>query len=170
MKNDVKYNFDCSPGIVAGGFVIGTGSGSAKAILDAVIQQEAEMLRDHYNTDVTIRYNSNGLSGGAFLVDSKESGIGMDSSIGLCAKLWNTRLDTMSQNERCDMSHEVFINMLLAGDAIRYQTVIDINRTINTVSPCSEHILIDCEYREFSSLEEASAYLMSNAIGLRAVG
>jgi len=68
-------------------FVAGGGYRGTTADLDATVARAAELLRDAYGMDVTIRFNSDRKSGGAFLVTSETDGFGYNAEIGICASI-----------------------------------------------------------------------------------
>lgn len=78
-----------SPGIHIGhGYIAGGGYTGCTDELDAVVQEAAEALAGAYpGYDVTIRYNSDRKSGGAFLVTDPEDGIGYNGEIGIGASV-----------------------------------------------------------------------------------
>lgn len=65
--------------------VVGGGYRGMTAELDSVVARAAETLREAYAMDVTIRFNSDRRSGGAFLVTDPVDGIGANAEIGICA-------------------------------------------------------------------------------------
>lgn len=74
-----------SVGVVVPGAlqVVGGGTPDSEA-LRVKVDRAAVLLRDRYGMDVEKRYNSNGRSGGAFLVtDPSERGIGSNGSVGI---------------------------------------------------------------------------------------
>lgn len=87
VQKDGLAKISRSPGIAVHNYIVGGGWRGCSNELDTVVMREAEFLRDHYHINVTIRFNSNRLSGGAWLIDSKKDGIGSNSSIGLGASL-----------------------------------------------------------------------------------
>ena len=95
VQKDGLAKISRSPGIAVHNYIVGGGWRGSSNELDTVVMQEAEFLRDHYHINVTIRFNSNRLSGGAWLIDSNKDGIGSNSSIGLGASLVNSRMRTI---------------------------------------------------------------------------
>ena len=85
VQKDGLAKISRSPGIAVHNYIVGGGWRGCSNELDTVVMREAEFLRDYYHINVTIRFNSNRLSGGAWLIDSKKDGIGSNSSIGLGA-------------------------------------------------------------------------------------
>jgi hypothetical protein len=78
-----------SPGVPTGhlGLLCGSGGRGATADLDAAVQEAAERLQGHYGRDVTIRFNSDRQSGGAWLVTHARDSISANTEIGICASL-----------------------------------------------------------------------------------
>lgn len=157
-----------SPGIVvSSGYIVGGGQRGYTQELDDIVQKEAEELRNHYGVDVTIRFNSDRLSGGAWLVDSSKDTIGSNSSIGLGAKLVNSKLASMSLDELLDLPHHEHYRLRHDPDTIIFTTAIDTDKTLHCVSSESKRMLFSTEYCDFKSFEEARDYLFSHAFGLK---
>lgn len=68
------------------GFVAGGGFSGFTRNLDELVEEAAALLQDAYGA-VTIRFNSDRRSGGAWLVTSTGGGVGSDADIGICASL-----------------------------------------------------------------------------------
>lgn len=162
-----KKNISRSPGFAFQGYVVGGGQRGISDELDCIVVQEAEFLRDHFHSDVTIRYNSDRLSGGAWLVDAPLDAFGGNSSIGLGASLINRRLRDMSQEEIMNLSLSQLRQMRYEADSILFSTCIALKKTEHSVPPDSKYILLDSEYRDFDTLDEAVAYLVSHVSGLK---
>lgn len=85
-----------SPGIpimvggVCYGFA-GSGYSGATAALDALVEHAASALVDAYKRHVTIRFNSDRESGGAFLVTHATDSVGANSEVGICASVVTER-------------------------------------------------------------------------------
>lgn len=88
----MKPTITRSPGVPTGhlGLLCGSGRTGATADLDAAVQEAAEALRAHYGRDVTIRFNSDRRSGGAWLVTHARDSISANAEIGICAALYVT--------------------------------------------------------------------------------
>ena len=69
----------------------GAGHAGATNALDAVVREAADALETAYSKDVTIRYNSDRESGGAWLLTHAVDGIGRNSEVGICADLMTDR-------------------------------------------------------------------------------
>lgn len=67
------------------GYVAGGGYSGATPDLDAMVEQAAAVLADYYGIGVTIRFNSDRRSGGAWLVTHAVDGVGANAEIGICA-------------------------------------------------------------------------------------
>lgn len=67
----------------------GSGYSGSTAELDQVVQRAAELLRVAYKMDVTIRFNSDRRSGGAWLRTHEIDRVGANSQLGICAHLVN---------------------------------------------------------------------------------
>jgi hypothetical protein len=77
-------------GIVTYGFA-GAGYSGATAALDDCVQYAAALLGRAYDRDVTIRFNSDRESGGAWLVTHAVDGVGTNSEVGICASVVTSR-------------------------------------------------------------------------------
>jgi hypothetical protein len=73
------------------GYVAGGGYSGADEDLDATVAQAAELLAAAYNMDVTIRFNSDRQSGGAFLKTHEVDAVGRNSEVGINAGRRRTR-------------------------------------------------------------------------------
>lgn len=102
-----------SPGVPTGymGLLCGSGGSGATADLDAVVERAAELLRAHYGRDVTIRFNSDRKSGGAWLVTHARDGIFANAEIGICASLFLTA-DIRKMHEKYPVPEFTFADHL----------------------------------------------------------
>ena len=167
VQKDGLAKISRSPGIAVHNYIVGGGWRGCSNELDTVVMREAEFLRDHYHINVTIRFNSNRLSGGAWLIDSKKDGIGSNSSIGLGASLVNSRLCAILLEEKMKMSSEEFRRLCRETDSMVFSTHIDLKKAEHCVPADSKYILLDSEHRDFTSLDEAICYLKTHAFGLK---
>lgn len=158
-----------SCGIVVGGYIVGGGYKGITELLDKTVQKEAAILRDHFHQDVTIRFNSNRRSGGAWLVDSQEDHIGCNDSIGLSASLYNSKLKGLDGIGILQFSGAEIKELLRHPDGIQFGTAINIKKTVNSVDVGSSYMLLDTEHRTFQTLDEAVSYLFAHVSGLRQV-
>ena len=168
-KDEASPTITRSPGVLTGyGYIVGGGMEGCTKALDDCVKQAAELLREHYGLDVTIRFNSNRMSGGAWVVDSKVDSIGSNSSIGLGAGLFNSELQAMPQIEKLNLSQCEFDKLFRSPDSLNFNTYIDLRKTEHQVPEDSKYIDMfrTYEYRTFSTLEEASSYLFTHVIGL----
>lgn len=65
--------------------VAGGGYRGATADLDAMVDLGAALLAEAYGRDVTIRFNSDRRSGGAWVVTHAQDGFGANAELGICA-------------------------------------------------------------------------------------
>lgn len=72
------------------GYIVGGGYEGCSKELDATVQHEAESLKALYSRDVVIRFNTDRLSGGAWLVNSV-TGFNGNCQVGICAGLQSPR-------------------------------------------------------------------------------
>ena len=153
--------------MVDGGYIVGGGQQGLTDELNVIVLKEAEILRDHFKIDVTIRFNSDRMSGGAWLVDSEEDRVGSNCSIGLGARLYNSRIKEMTSEEVLKLSRDELLDLVDHPDSLCFETAINLKTTDHTVAADSKHILVDSEFRDFNTLEEATEYLFSHVKGLR---
>jgi hypothetical protein len=133
------------PAIVGGGY-----SGRSDE-LDATVQRAAEMLRDAYGLPVVIRFNSDRLSGGAWLKTHEVDGIGRNSEIGLCASE-NTERTEERYRLICERSD---------GDMIYKPRPLGVSVQAHiSVRSAKDGIYYHCTHE---SLEDALAYVLANA-------
>lgn len=78
-------------GMLAG--VVGGGYTGATSELDATVQHAADLLARTFDLPVTIRFNSDRESGGAWLKLDEPDGIGKNDQVGICA-------DVMTEHRR----------------------------------------------------------------------
>ncbi len=69
------------------GYVSGGGFRGSTAELDRTVERAAATLRDAYDRDVTIRFNSDRQSGGAWVVTDAVDGFGANAELGIGAAL-----------------------------------------------------------------------------------
>ena len=165
--NEQIHKVTRSSGIPVSGYIVGGGYSGLNQMLDDLIVKEAAFLRDHFNADVTIRFNSDRLSGGAWLVDSPEESLFSNSSIGLGASLYNSKLRNMQFEERMNLAHSQVRQLIQKPDSISFSTHIDLQKAEHSVDPDSKYILLNTEHRDFDSLEEAVIYLTDHVSGLK---
>ncbi len=167
-QSEENHTITRSSGIPTGlGYIVGGGYKGFSQALDDAVKHEAELLRKHYKADVTIRFNSDRLSGGAWLVDAVDQPLFANSSIGLGAQLVNRKLFAMSIDQKFALPHHEFEDLRRNPDMLQFTTAIDLEKTHHTVSPDSKHILQNREYRIFPTLNEAVAYLFAHVASLR---
>lgn len=154
-------------GSVVDGYIVGSGHGLPS--IDSIVEEEAKILRDHYGSPVTIRFNSDMRSGGAWLLEPVRGTIFLSSSsIGLGVVLSNSKLTAMSLEEQLSMPNAEYAALSREYDTIRYTTAIDVRKTENTVPADSKNTSpYGLNYMVFDTLQEAVDYLFSHAQGLR---
>jgi hypothetical protein len=73
-----------SPGVTTGlGFTVGGGFRGLTEELDAEVQRAADLIVAEFGIPVTIRFNSDRLYGGAWLMTDRNDRIGVNASVGL---------------------------------------------------------------------------------------
>lgn len=148
------------------GYVVGGGYSGKTDELDAVVQKEAEILQELYGRDVVIRFNSDRESGGAFIKDGAE-----DSSIGLCARIFNAKMRKMLRENALDFFNLPWkerVQLENNPDTMEYSVNVDLTMTDNTCST-GKFVGSYC-YNDFTTLDEAVEYLKQNVKGLKLDG
>jgi hypothetical protein len=103
--------------IAGTGLMAGGGYSGATPDLDAIVAGAGRVLAEAYGMDVTIRFNSDRESGGAFLMTHKTDGIGANAEVGICASVvtaWQraraetsaTRYEAEAQAGQASWQHE----------------------------------------------------------------
>lgn len=158
------------PGIITGlGYVVGGGYSGITKDLDEAVKTAAELLRDHFDCEVVIRFNSDRRSGGAWVRESEKDTLGTNDSIGLGAHLYNREFASLPISVRMSMSQAEWNRCRNNPDAIWFETAINIKKTINSVPENSNRLNYTGEYefRDWDTLEDAAEYLFSHVSGIR---
>lgn len=136
--------------------IVGGGYRGLTDELDAVVARAADLLRETFNQDVEIRFNSDRQSGGAWLVTPQRSDFWRNGEVGLGAGLYAIdRPDVdewlaLSYAEREAWPREIVIDTLLTAQVMRHP---------EQASPVYGADRDSVEGRRFSSVEAAIAYL-----------
>ena len=134
-----------SAGIATGaGYLAGSGFSGKTEELDAFIQKEAEILLEMFGRDVVIRFNSDRLSGGAFIKDGK-----FDDSVGLGAQIFNKKQFEMIQADHkayFELPKEERYVLESTYDSIRFSVLIDSDMVEGSVTS---------RYKNFNTLDDA---------------
>jgi hypothetical protein len=94
-----------SPGIgVGGGWIVGAGYTGTTAELDATVKHAADTLADAYRMPVTIRFNTDRHSGGAWLKTDDPDGVWLNAEVGICADLVTAERNARSAARYPDMA------------------------------------------------------------------
>jgi hypothetical protein len=148
-----------SIGICEYGYIVGGGYEGKTKQLDDIVKKEAELLQKYFNRDVEIRFNSDRESGGAWIKDGKKN-----CSVGLSARLSNSKFLKMSQEQKCSLSYSELKKLLDSPDVIVYETGVSLIDTKNNIPTDSKYILLDSEFRDFASMQEAFEYLKNMVV------
>lgn len=157
------------------GFVAGGGFSGITRDLDELVNEAAKLLQDAFG-DVTIRFNSDRRSGGAWLVTSTGGGIGSDAEIGICASLFSvsrltqTFIDTWGEEGHIKVRQHIIDN--LGGDPdgpdeftatyayvgnIALRSFADANNRTDDPWRCYLH-------KRMASIREALAFVQAHAL------
>ena len=107
-----------SVGICVNGFVVGGGYEGKTKELDNLIIEASKYMQETFKRDITIRYNSDGESGGAWIKDNEWS-----CKIGLTARLAKSKLLAMTSEEKINTPIEIILNF--PNDVIVIETLVD---------------------------------------------
>jgi len=99
-------------------YLVGNGYEGATKELDDKVMEIAIQLKDLFDKNIEIRFNSDRESGGGFVKDNNG-----DCTIGIGASLMSSKFQAMSLREQIDLSAEDFNN--LPKDIILYHVVLD---------------------------------------------
>lgn len=136
------------------GFLIEVGYIGITQELDQLVYRAAELLCNLFDMEVTIRFNSNQRSGGAYLVDGRK-GIDGNCSIGINATLCDAESD-VTQLDKQSVLH------------LKGQTGLGEDHRAIQICTClrsdflkekSPYILGDTEFRNVPSLEAAIQWI-----------
>lgn len=145
-----------SSGTITGyGYLAGSGFSGKTEELDNVIQKEAEILSELFQREVVIRFNSDRLSGAAFIKDGKN-----DDSLGLGAQIYNEKLFELLQkdaNAYFELPKEKRYIYENTFDSIRFSVLIDAEKVISTSAE---------RYKNFPTLDEAVNHLKASILKL----
>lgn len=151
IKENKMAKIERCYGISTGtGYLVGAGGTGKTEELDNLVQAAAEKLCELFNVDITIRFNTNRKSGGAFVVDNETS-----SKIGITAGLRNSELQKMSREERINLTEEELDKYLEQKDCIVISTCL----AKDFLKEESPFICLDSEFRDVNSLEEAVEWI-----------
>ena len=131
------------------GYIYGGGYEGKTKELDDIILKAADLMQKAFNTDITIRYNSDRESGGAWIKDNSSSAI-----IGLNARMAKSQFNNMTTEQKINITTEEYNN--LPFDMIVIDTVIEksVLANENHVNLCS----ICCT--DHNSLEDGIAWIL----------
>jgi hypothetical protein len=92
-RREAAHRIERSTGIHIGGTGLFAGGGyeGATPDLDAIVAEGGRVLAEAYGMDVTIRFNSDRESGGAFLRTHEKDSIGANAEVGICASIVTAR-------------------------------------------------------------------------------
>lgn len=150
----------------------GGGYSGATAELDALVSRAAEMLRDAYGMDVTIRFNSDRESGSAWLKTHETDGFGANSEIGIGGSVVTERTRQRWQREierwsaRFDREWTTMLRQRLATEpagTIRIHAHIG-NRSLvdKSIGNTSEDPERTYYHGVHESLKDALAFVLAN--------
>ncbi len=146
-----------STGIITGaGYLAGSGFSGKTEGLDSFIQKEAEILQNLFGKDVVIRFNSDRLSGAAFIKDGK-----FDDSIGLGAQIFNKK--------QFEMIHADYKSYFELPKEERYvlENTYDSIRFSVLINPDMVEGCITSRYENFNTLDNAVEYLKASVDKLK---
>lgn len=139
-------------GVNAGaGYLAGSGIYGKTEVLDEMVQQTADRLLEMFDVNITIRFNSDSESGGAYVKDEWWS-----DKIGIRVSLVNSALYKMNCQEVFRLSDEEWEkygnkDMLKIGTCLHKEFL----------KAGAEAVCCDTEFRDFDSLDEAAKWILT---------
>lgn len=132
------------------GYLVGSGGQGLTEELDQTVEEAARHLSELFGVDITIRFNTNRKSGGAFVRDEE-----LSDKIGITAALHNSKLLKMDRREKAALSEKewdkysseldtILVSTCLCGDFLREP---------------SPYVCIDREFRDMEKMEDAVRWL-----------
>ena len=141
-------------------YIVGGGYKGATEELDATVVRAAQMLEEAFGRDVQIRFNSNRLSGGAWIKDSLPAFSG-SCAVGLCAGFHIVWPEDMTQEERWatprseweKLPIEVRLSTMIKPVCLRDEDLLNEGSGENRYA-----------YHYHASLEDGLAFLRANVV------
>ena len=134
------------------GYLVGAGGSGKTKELDDLVQKAAVLLKEKLGVNITIRFNTDRQSGGAFVQDGE-----MSSKIGITAGLYNTAFRKMNTQEKMELTEKEWRQYLDNPDAISVSSCL----IENFLSKKSQFVCLDTEFRDFDSIEEAMHWILT---------
>lgn len=134
------------------GYLVGAGGSGKTKELDDLVQKAADLLKEKLGVNITIRFNTDRRSGGAFVQDS-----GMSSKIGITAGLYNTTFRKMNTQEKMELPEREWREYMDNPDAISVSSCL----MENFLREKSQFVCLDTEFRDFDSIEEAMHWILT---------
>lgn len=135
-------------------YIVGGGYEGKTRELDDTVKIEAELLGKAFNRNIIMRFNSDSLRGGAWLVNSLK-GFGGNCQVGLSAGLRAIRPEGMSDDDYFEtymtLPKELYIETFTEADALKDPSL------ANAGNPDSRYSSV-----KHNSIEEAVAWLVAN--------
>lgn len=152
LKGDIMAKIDRSNGIKLGtGYLMGSEIYGKTEILDEIVQQAAERMLQMFDVDITIRFNFDAESGGAYVKDEEWS-----DKVGIRACLVNAALYKMNCQEKSRLSDEEW-KKYYNKDLIKIGTCL----YRKFLKPDIKPLFGDTEFRDFDNLDKAAEWLLT---------
>ena len=113
-----------SPGLAVGSFVVGGGRAISPELDALVLEAAAQLGATFDGAPVTIRYNTGGASGGAWLQTSAQDAIGRNAEVGITA--WQSP-------ETSDLHLSVRISPVATGSDPIYESADTVEAAVETI-------------------------------------
>lgn len=136
------------------GRMVGSGYIGLTQELDQMVCQAAELLRNLFDTEVTIRFNVNQMSGGAYLVDGRK-GMDRDCSIGISVTLCDAEPAETLLKKQGVFNLKEWTDLEEGCEPIQISTCL----RSDFLKEKSSYILGDTEFRNVPSLEAAVQWI-----------
>lgn len=134
------------------GYLVGAGGSGKTKELDDLVQEAAVLLKEKLGVNITIRFNTDRRSGGAFVQDDE-----MSSKIGITAGLYNTAFRKMDMQEKMELTDREWHQYKDNPDAISVSSCL----IENFLSEKSQFVCFDTEFRDFDSIGEAMHWILT---------
>ena len=145
-----------SCGIYVQGYRPGGGYEGKTKELDAIVSQAAGIMEKTFGCEITIRFNSDRESGGAFIKDKNWS-----ASVGICARLSNSVFEKMDSSEKVSALlnlSSLDFDKMFPSDSIVINTLID-KSLLNEVCSGVQRESESCVHE---TLQDAINYIIEN--------
>lgn len=144
---EIKRCYGISTGT---GYLVGAGGTGKTPELDNMVKEAAEALKDTFNVDVIIRFNTNRRSGGAYIADHE-----MSDKIGIGVGQFNSVLRRMVPEQRNALSERECRKCVENPDQIEVYSCL----SKEFLKGESKWVISTHEFRDVDSITEALEWI-----------